>query len=204
MPLSGDAPPAPWWASARRTRRAAAMAPRVVTVNRPTGARRRAQTGRTSRLAAALVGGLIASIALWAAWGPSVGAPGNAATAEVATAPVASAGLTGVPTLDIPPIATPFANAARRPVTDEELAQRIETLISDRTGRYSVVVEMPGGEARFRNSADVPTEAASLYKLAIMVELYHQRQEGWLDFSDAITLEPRHFLEDTGEIFSIG
>jgi beta-lactamase class A len=107
-------------------------------------------------------------------------------------------------TIGIPPASTPFANSARTPLSETELAQRINALLGDRAGRYSVVVEMPDGEARFRSRADTPTEAASLYKLAIMVELYHQRQEGWLDFSDTITLEPRHFLEDTGEIFAIG
>lgn len=204
--LTGDAPPAPWWSNARRTRRTSARVPRVVTVTRPSGARRRARASRSSRLVFALFGGLIASVALWAAWGPSVGAPDNVATsalATVSTAATSQAQSTNGP-LDDPPIPTPRVNAGRAPLSNAELAARISALLGDRTGRYSVVVELPGGEARYRSRADVPVEAASLYKLAIMVELYHEREEGWLNFDEMITLEARHFLEDTGEAFSIG
>jgi beta-lactamase class A len=178
-----------------------------VTVKRPTNPRRRARQGRIARVVAGLIGGVLASIALWSVWGPSVGAPTeNVATAAPPTVTAFAAALAAQPaaTLGTTPVATLPPSAGRKALTAAELTAQIDALLAERDGRYSVVVELPGGAMEFSHLPNVPTEAASLYKLAIMVELYHEREEGWLSFDEEITLEPRHFLEDNGELFSIG
>lgn len=200
-------PPAPWWANARRTRRSSATIPAVVPLRRPSNPRRRARQGRPARVVVGLLGGLIATITLWSVWGPSVGAPtDNQASAASPTATIAPLGLAVAPvaTLDLQPDITPSISTARTPLTQAELTAQISAMLAQRSGKYSVVVELPGDQTRFRSRADTPVEAASLYKLAIMVELYEEREEGWLTFDEMITLEPRHFLEDNGEIYAIG
>jgi beta-lactamase class A len=145
-------------------------------------------------------------LAFWTACGPVATAPPKSLTTDTpATTTAISAALTQVPvaTIGAPPSAA--ANSGTPTTLSEaELVQRIQALLDGRSGRYSVVVEMQDGDVRFRNRPDVPIEAASLYKLAIMVELFTAREAGFLSFDDTITLRTAHFLDDTGEQLAIG
>jgi beta-lactamase class A len=87
---------------------------------------------------------------------------------------------------------------------DPALARRIDALLAGRPGRYSVVVMTPAGAPLYSRLPDAQVEAASLYKLAIMVEAYRQREAGWLDFAEELTLDPAFFLEDAGEWYAVG
>ena len=159
-----------------------------------------------SRRAAGLLAATLGLLAFWTACGPVATAPPKKlATDASATTTAISTALTQVPVAtmgELPP-ATP-ASGTPTALTEAELEQRIQALLAGRSGRYSVVVELQNGDVRFRNLPDVPIEAASLYKLAIMVELFTEREAGVLSFDEPIILSSVHFLDDTGEQFAIG
>lgn len=136
---------------------------------------------------------------LLVACGPGVAVPTPAdPVTGPATTPAAP------PVAALPPTATPGVAPTRAAPRALDLTEQIDELLAGRAGRYSVVIELPGEAIGFRNRAGAQVEAASLYKLAIMVELYVQREAGRLAFDDAITLLPVYFLEDAGEGFAIG
>ena len=76
------------------------------------------------------------------------------------------------------------------------VAPRIDAMIAGVPAHVGVVVAYPDGTILYERDADRVFEAASLYKLAIMVELYHQREAGTLSFEDTVTLYPGYFFED--------
>lgn len=86
----------------------------------------------------------------------------------------------------------------------DDLRIQIETLLAERSGRYSVVVVSDAGYTLFEQEASERHEAASLYKLAILVEVYRQRQSGRLAFDDVLRIEPEHLSESAGEILQLG
>lgn len=79
-----------------------------------------------------------------------------------------------------------------------ELQSRILSLIGDIDGDLAVVVTLPDAGILFERDSVEPMESASLYKLAIMVELFRQRETGELSFDDSIVMLPDYFREDDG------
>jgi beta-lactamase class A len=60
-------------------------------------------------------------------------------------------------------------------------------------GFAEVVVALPDGEFVVDVNGGEPMEAASLYKLGIMIEVYVQRETGMLSFDDGVVLEQGYF-----------
>ncbi|HET7037596.1 MAG TPA: serine hydrolase [Thermomicrobiaceae bacterium] len=94
------------------------------------------------------------------------------------------------PTPTFVPVATPAPLAADR------LAAAIDPLVANVPAHLGVVVALPDGTILYQHNADTQFEAASLYKLAVMVEIYRQREAGELTFDQLVTLSPGFFYED--------
>lgn len=80
-------------------------------------------------------------------------------------------------------------------VSAEELQALAADLVDQAGGFVEVVIARPDGEFIVDINGSEPMEAASLYKLGIMVEVYHQRELGLLSFDDGVLLEPGYFTE---------
>lgn len=81
------------------------------------------------------------------------------------------------------------------------LQAEVDALVANIGGVTAVEVEEPDGTPLASENAGEQIEAASLYKLAVMVEVFLQRDMGVLTFDDEIVLEPYHFTEG-GDVFS--
>lgn len=83
------------------------------------------------------------------------------------------------------------------PETDlvEDFAAQVDALLTDREGHYSVVVIGPGGAPEYRLNDGDQLQAASLYKLLIMVEVYQQAAEGLVSLDDPVYLYSGYFSE---------
>jgi beta-lactamase class A len=89
-------------------------------------------------------------------------------------------------TTDVPVPALPASFAA--PKQDAALAAVIRTTLAGYEGDYSVVVHnLSDGRYAALNERQV-YYAASLFKLALLLEAYRQRDAGQLDFSELLTL----------------
>ena len=88
------------------------------------------------------------------------------------------------------PIITPA------PMQVGQLDEAVDALVAETPAHLGVEVALPDGTILYQHNADTQYEAASLYKLGIMVELYRQREAGSLSFDDLVTLEPGFFYED--------
>lgn len=75
------------------------------------------------------------------------------------------------------------------------LAERIDPLVAEVPAEIGIVVALPDGTRLYEYQPDRLFEAASLYKLGIMVELYRQREAGWISFDETITLLPGYYEE---------
>ncbi len=78
----------------------------------------------------------------------------------------------------------------------EAFKAEVDSLVSDVDGLVEVVVALPDGTTLSEINSYEPIEAASLYKLAIMVELYVQREMGDISFDEEIVLDPAYFAEE--------
>ncbi|MDI3341206.1 MAG: serine hydrolase [Sphaerobacter sp.] len=102
------------------------------------------------------------------------------------------------PTLARPPRATPSPSRSPSPTPGPDpaaLAARIDPLVAAVPATVGIVVALPDGTPLYQHQADRLFEAASLYKLGIMVEVYRQREAGSLSFDEAVTLYPGFFTE---------
>jgi beta-lactamase class A len=81
------------------------------------------------------------------------------------------------------------------------LLATIDEVVFEVEGMLEIVVALPDGTLLYERDSTEPMEAASLYKLAVMVEIYRQREAGLLTLDDTILLLPDYFLEDD-EVFS--
>ncbi|MFW6075983.1 MAG: serine hydrolase [Chloroflexota bacterium] len=77
-----------------------------------------------------------------------------------------------------------------------ELAKQIDDLLGNPQGTYGLVVQSHDGRFRYERNDGEQMESASLYKLAIMVELYRQREQGDLNFDDPVHLYEEYFSEN--------
>jgi len=87
------------------------------------------------------------------------------------------------------------------PLDASALQGEVDTLLANIGGLTAVEIEDPDGTIIATANAGEQMEAASLYKLAIMVETYRQRQMGMLTFDDAVVLEDYHFSEG-GDVYT--
>jgi beta-lactamase class A len=96
---------------------------------------------------------------------------------------------------------------AADPSTDTALEARLAPLAKDHQGKVALAVKnLATGESYYRNADEVmPT--ASLIKVAVLIELYHQAQEGKLKLADRVTLRSADKVPGSGiltEHFSDG
>lgn len=128
----------------------------------------------------------------------------STAIAETATASSAMYTATTTPTPAITPTAelAPSENVEGTEPNPEisvvsmtEISPIIDQLVADVPARVGIVIEDRYGSVIYEHAPDDVFEAASLYKLAIMAEIYYAREAGILSFEDAIVLEPAYFVE---------
>jgi beta-lactamase class A len=120
-------------------------------------------------------------------------APSAATTTPSSTRPPTSADPSPTP-------ATESSDTApAEPTIDldpEAFKAEVDALVGDLSGLVEVVVALPDGTTLSEINSYEPIEAASLYKLAIMVELYVQREMGDISFDEEIVLDPAYFAEE--------
>jgi len=129
-----------------------------------------------------------------------IGIPIPTATATTtipASAPTATSG-----SLDADPPTTP-ADAISEPPEEEfvsldpeAFAIEVASLVSQVEGLVEVVVTLPDGTTLSEINSYEPLEAASLYKLALMVEIFREREMGELSFDEELVLDGSYFLEE--------
>ena len=129
--------------------------------------------------------------------------PPVVATREAAPTPTPQAEQTPQPTPTPPPTPTPQPESPHAHLAGS-LAERIDPLVADIPAEVGIVVALPDGTRLYEHQPDRLFEAASLYKLGIMVELYRQREAGWLSFDETITLLPAYFEEGADVYDAIG
>lgn len=80
-------------------------------------------------------------------------------------------------------------------INQRQLADQITQLIQAAGGTTEVVIALPDGTVLYDYNGEASMEAASLYKLGVMIELYRQREAGLLSFTDDIYMYPGFFSE---------
>jgi len=117
--------------------------------------------------------------------------------------PVPTVGLPEVKSLEhlsadvaVPELPATFAPSSHDPT----LAVLIRTTLSSYEGTYSVVVRnLEDGRSATLNEGKV-YNAASLFKLALLLEAYRQRDAGEIDFSQVLTLDEEYADYDLGTL----
>jgi beta-lactamase class A len=85
-------------------------------------------------------------------------------------------------------------------VPDPGLAAQVNQRIAGRSGRYGIAIkDLRTGRGVLIDS-DGRYEAASLFKLSVMYEVFKQREAGALSFSEPLTLTQRHVDFDLGTL----
>ncbi len=138
-------------------------------------------------------------------------------TFPVESSPTLASEVTSSPTSPPPqavPTVTPTTPPTETAIPEEvESAERhinlgdfeaaLNDLVRDVDGTVAVTLAAVDGTVLWDLNADETMEAASLYKLAIMVEIYRQQAVGDLAFDDLIELTGSHFAEGE-DSFSMG
>lgn len=95
------------------------------------------------------------------------------------------------------PTASPAPTPPPSPTVDDRvaLAARIDALVAATPANVGAVVALPDGTTLYERQPDRVYEAASLYKLGILAEVYRQREAGLLSFDDQVTLYSGFFFE---------
>ncbi len=102
--------------------------------------------------------------------------------------------------VEVPPLPPAFAS----PRDDAALAALVRSTLSGFEGEYSVVVRnLEDGRSASLNAGRV-YYAASLFKLALLLEAYRQRDAGELDFAELLTLEEKYVEYDLNTLEDLG
>ena len=107
---------------------------------------------------------------------------------------------TGTPTRAVAPV-TPGILVGRVPFSsDASLAGQISSRVAGRSGRYGVAVKnLRTGQGVILDS-EGEYEAASLFKLPVMYEVFKQRDAGQLSFDEEVEITERHVAYDLGTL----
>ena len=92
---------------------------------------------------------------------------------------------------------TPTAIPTRSPLL-HTLWVELDTLLAGHDGAYAIVVLDPAGHPVLQRSERQAFEAASLYNLGIMIEVFRQREAGHIDFAGTVEMNPAFYAEDSG------
>jgi beta-lactamase class A len=115
-----------------------------------------------------------------------------------ATAPATQSSPATATTAAIEPPATAVITPTTEALSLDAYVAELDAAVGRLTGHYGIFVAEPDGTPIYSFGAGDQFEAASLYKLEVMVEVYRQRELGLLDFSEPIYLDELYFAE-TGE-----
>jgi beta-lactamase class A len=85
-------------------------------------------------------------------------------------------------------------------ISDAALATRVTERIAGRSGRYGVAIKDLRSGRGVLVDADTRFEAASLFKLAVMYEVFRQREAGTLSFGENLQITQRHVEWDLGTL----
>jgi beta-lactamase class A len=91
-----------------------------------------------------------------------------------------------------------FAPVAFRP--DPVLGARVAERLTGLRGRYGVAIKDLNSGSGVLIDPDSEYEAASLFKLSVMYEVFKQRDQGRLALSEVLTLTERHASYDLGTL----
>jgi len=102
--------------------------------------------------------------------------------------------------VEVPPLPASFAP----PRDDAALDALVRSTLSGFEGEYSVVVRnLEDGRSASLNAGHV-YYAASLFKLALLLEAYRQHDAGEIDFAELLTLEKKYADYDLGTLEDLG
>lgn len=90
-----------------------------------------------------------------------------------------------------------------RPLEGDGVTEIIQDLLADRAEHYSLVLRGPAG-ASVGFQPDRVFYAASLYKLAVMYELFRQRDAGEVGFDEELLVTEEAAAEDLGTLEPLG
>jgi beta-lactamase class A len=74
-----------------------------------------------------------------------------------------------------------------------DIARLTGNLLLLEQGVYGVVLMQPDGTVIYKQNADLPFIAASLYKLVVMVDFFKSRELGEIDFEQWVVLDQSYF-----------
>lgn len=128
----------------------------------------------------------------------SNGDPENGAKARPASVARLRAPVPPMPT----PISAPRSSrySATPLIPDPELTNRVAERLSGRTGRFGVAIKDLESGRGVLIDPDGEYEAASLFKLWVMYEVFKQRELGALSFDETLVLTDRHVSYDLGTL----
>jgi beta-lactamase class A len=95
--------------------------------------------------------------------------------------------------------ATP--DVAKTHVNGAALAAKVAALVDGAPAHVAVEISLANGTRLYQHNGADLYDAASLYKLGIMVQVYKDRDDGTFTFDDPVTLEPGFFYE-SDEVYS--
>jgi beta-lactamase class A len=118
------------------------------------------------------------------------------ATASALPAPAARVG--PMPT----PIQVPRSSrySSTELVPDLDLGQRISQRLAGRSGKFGIAIKDLDTGRGVLIDPDGEYEAASLFKLPVMYELFKQRELGGVSFDESLVLTERHVAYDLGTL----
>ena len=139
--------------------------------------------------------------------------PTSVSSAVIQDVVVASVAATSVPPTVSAPLASPIDSATesrssaasskgQTPVPTVvslsaiQLAADVDALVESVSAHVAVEIVLADGTTLYQREPESLFDAASLYKLGIMVEVFRERDAGLLSFDDPITLYPGFFVED--------
>ncbi len=96
------------------------------------------------------------------------------------------------------PRSTPYS--PRPLVPDATLAARIAQLASGHTGKLGIAIEDLETGRGVLIDPDTEYQAASLFKLSVMYEVFKQRELGFLSFDEVLVVTERHVSYDLGTL----
>lgn len=82
---------------------------------------------------------------------------------------------------------------------DIDIAKLTASLLLLEEGVYGVVLMQPDGTVLYKQNAELPFIAASLYKLVVMVDFYKSRELGEIDFEQWVVLDESFFSVFEGD-----
>ena len=102
------------------------------------------------------------------------------------------AGMVFAPAVAASLFAIPGSAAATSDIQSQVSSAAANLLFAEQ-GVYGVVMMKTDGTVLFKQNADLPFIAASLYKLIVMVDFYASRDRGDITFDQTIVLQPEYF-----------